>query len=677
MSALRRIDPRRLARVAALAGLASVAAVLPVHADVRDLRIPDPFTVNAVDSVLFRSLVTSNNKLAVTLTNYGFIGNNFISRSSSFEYPAGLGYEHMVRGGLWVGAHSILNGEADDVATGTTDGATSNNSQAATEYTPAGNEFIRRSILLTDPFYSSSAVSEQDVIGSFSDFPAKRAASNLEDSRPMGLLITQSNYSWSFSDFANILFFHYEIKNTGPLLTNVYVGIYSELASGNKNAYTNWPPSSTDPSGTGSWFNKKQIVYDDSLHLYREHYCSNLPIPDGCHYERAPYWVGIKLLGTKGLAEDTTTHRGVTLQAWSWAPSSQFRAFDAQRYNILTRGVMPLVGDSLQPASGDPCAVFAAGPFPRIYTDSSVTVDFALVGGSEVLDLQHNAKVAQRAYDLNYIVPIPPPSPRMKIVARDESLDLYWDNTSELAVDPTSPDPHDFEGYRIYVGEARDQLVRVSEFDSNVAPGDTTGFNTGFDAVKLASPVNLDGRLYNYKYTVHGLRNGFKYFAAITAYDRGNNLIEPLESGQTQNLALAIPGPTSNERPGIGPTVFPNPYRVEARWDQNQKVRDHYLWFTKLPKRCTLRIFTLSGDLVFERSFDGSTYNGDSARGLYSGPRDTPLAPPTLSGTTFAWDLITREGQAAATGLYLFSVEDKDGGKRTVGKFLIVKSDRE
>jgi hypothetical protein len=30
-----------------------------------------------------------------------------------------------------------------------------------------------------------------------------------------------------------------------------------------------------------------------------------------------------------------------------------------------------------------------------------------------------------------------------------------------------------------------------------------------------------------------------------------------------------------------------------------------------------------------------------------------------------------------ATGLYLYSVEDKSGGKRTVGKVLIVKSDRE
>jgi len=85
----------------------------------------------------------------------------------------------------------------------------------------------------------------------------------------------------------------------------------------------------------------------------------------------------------------------------------------------------------------------------------------------------------------------------------------------------------------------------------------------------------------------------------------------------------------------------------------------------------------LSGDLILEQQFDGSTYNGSNARGLYSPQRDSPLGAPSLSGTSFAWDLITREGEPVATGLYLFTVEDKDTGKRTVGKFLIVKSDRE
>ncbi len=39
--------------------------------------------------------------------------------------------------------------------------------------------------------------------------------------------------------------------------------------------------------------------------------------------------------------------------------------------------------------------------------------------------------------------------------------------------------------------------------------------------------------------------------------------------------------------------------------------------------------------------------------------------------------MITRQGQAVATGLYLWAVEDKRDGSRQTGKFLIVKSDRE
>ena len=124
-------------------------------------------------------------------------------------------------------------------------------------------------------------------------------------------------------------------------------------------------------------------------------------------------------------------------------------------------------------------------------------------------------------------------------------------------------------------------------------------------------------------------------------------------------------------------TVFPNPYRVDARWDVGQRVRDHYLWFTNLPRRCTLRIYTLAGDLVFQTRFDGSSYRGEGTRGLHDPNTDRDVDPPFLSGTSYAWNLITRGGQAAATGLYIFSVEDQDSGRVSRGRFLIVKSDRE
>ena len=116
---------------------------------------------------------------------------------------------------------------------------------------------------------------------------------------------------------------------------------------------------------------------------------------------------------------------------------------------------------------------------------------------------------------------------------------------------------------------------------------------------------------------------------------------------------------------------------AEAVWDAGAVVRDHYLWFANLPERCSIKIYTLAGDLVKSYAFDGATYDGSSARGLFNPVSDAVLGAPKLSGSLFAWDLITDLGQAAASGLYLYAVQDAANGEVQRGKFLILKSDRE
>src|SRR6185503_1047447 len=122
-----------------------------------------------------------------------------------------------------------------------------------------------------------------------------------------------------------------------------------------------------------------------------------------------------------------------------------------------------------------------------------------------------------------------------------------------------------------------DTLARVAQFDKNTAPGDTTGFNTGFDAIALNPPVVLDGQTYHYAYKVSGLKNGFRTFLSVTGYDIGNSQITSLESGfSALNRIAAIPAPAPGERSG-DPVVFPNPYRVEARWDAGKTKRGRFL----------------------------------------------------------------------------------------------------
>ncbi len=634
------------------------------------------------DSTMYAVRFLSSNKLGMALTNYGFIGTDFHNGNSSFEYPLGSSHMHMVRGGLWVGGIALdENGAFIGVSTAAQDAnagadAASPKSKIS-EFSPAGTYIIARSSLPNSQVSDPDAVSEMDMISQFSDLPADPS----RDHRPLNVVVTQYNYEWSFADYAHFVIFHYVIRNAGPPLRNAYLGLYNELASGNMRNYSSFPPS--------GWFRKKQIGWIDSLRMVTERYCQSpnvIGIPANCRYDVAPEIVGIKYLGAHPSVPSDTLDLKLTFKAWSFYPGAPWLAIDSLKYDLMalgTRQSLTPLPDSLGPGTGDPVELLAVGPFSTIDTGDSVSVDFAYLGeqppSNNLNDpgtpsLVKRAIIAQRAYDLHYVVPVPPPSPKLRIVARENAVDYYWDDSPENFIDKTSPIGKDFEGYRVYIGQSRDTLDLVGQFDLAFPPHDTTGFNTGLDSLRAGGPWTVDGVTYPYRFSVPHLRDGFKYFAAVTAYDLGTPDIESLESGLGQNETMVVPGPSVAESRGRGITVFPNPYRVEASWDRGQQARDHYLWFANLPKQCTIHIYTLAGDLIYQTEFDGDTYNGANARGIYKPGTDLS---PVLSGATFGWDMITREGQAAATGLYIWAVEDKQTGKRQTGKFLLVKSDRE
>jgi len=191
----------------------------------------------------------------------------------------------------------------------------------------------------------------------------------------------------------------------------------------------NWPPSSSDPSGEGSWFRKAWIQYDDSLRLFREHYCFNLPVPGGCNLSHVPVWVGVKLLGVSpGSMADADKH--VTLSAWSWDPHSPLRDQDVERYAIMSAGtIRDLSAVDLQPSTGDPVELLAAGPFASIAPGDSVIVAFALVGGAEIADLQGHARLAQQLYDSGFDITVPVEASLVSADAEPGLVRLRWYTT--------------------------------------------------------------------------------------------------------------------------------------------------------------------------------------------------------------------------------------------------------
>jgi hypothetical protein len=670
-----------------LAPLTARAGRDPHAGPVRGHRMTGAPAAGMADSVVVITYrVTSGNAVGLTLFNTGFFGNNMASRDPSFEYPLGSAEEHMVRGGMWIGGLFSESGELADadtlVSTATIDGYFgSSGTDAESEFSPVSG-ILERSILPNSRFYDpANARSEQDLICTYID---NHPYGGVEH-RPLHVKVTQEILQFSFEPFDAIVIANFAIKNDHPThpIFDLYAGFYAELASGWKDGFDEWPPS--------GWFSKKDIAYNDSLHIVTEHHFTL----DGGN---CPSWAGYQILGTRPIGIE---EKHISLNWWNWDPSGNLPETpvdDADRYATLSNRQKRGTAGSEAPRN-DPVTLLSVGPLGNAsFIDSlgaehwllepgaEVTVAVAFVGGiptpdsdpprTAEEDILFNAGWAQTAFNLNYNIPVPPPSPELHIEPAHERITLWWDDSPLGFVDPKSH-AKDFEGFRIYISSVGKNLgfSRIGEFDL----ADSVFYNVGLDEITAPQPLVVVGALgdstvYPYRYVIHHLRDGFKYWVAVTSFDTGSTDIGSLESGIAQNRIFFIPGPTRAETPDQEVVVFPNPYRGDAAWDEPDP-RDRFIWFAGLPERCRLRIFNLAGDLVRTIDFDAGSYAATDVRGIYD-PDDTrnPAADiPRLSGHMAAWDLTTRRDQAVASGLYIFSVEDLDSGSVERGKFLILK----
>ncbi|HBZ01611.1 MAG TPA: hypothetical protein DEO84_09865, partial [candidate division Zixibacteria bacterium] len=83
----------------------------------------------------------------------------------------------------------------------------------------------------------------------------------------------------------------------------------------------------------------------------------------------------------------------------------------------------------------------------------------------------------------------------------------------------------------------------------------------------------------------------------------------------------------------------------------------------------SIHIYTLAGDLVDTIEHDSRTYTGADVNWF----NQYAAGDKIFSGGIHAWDLVTKADQALATGLYLFTVEDKATGEFSRGRFVVIK----
>ena len=99
--------------------------------------------------------------------------------------------------------------------------------------------------------------------------------------------------------------------------------------------------------------------------------------------------------------------------------------------------------------------------------------------------------------------------------------------------------------------------------------------------------------------------------------------------------------------------VVPNPYVAAARWEPTRLFAsgrgERRVFFIHLPQRCTIRIYTISGDHVKTIEHRSSLLDGAEA-----------------------WDLTTKDGLDIAPGIYIFHVDAPGIGEK-IDRFALIK----
>ncbi len=274
-----------------------------------------------------------------------------------------------------------------------------------------------------------------------------------------------------------------------------------------------------------------------------------------------------------------------------------------------------------------------------------------------------------------FLIPEPPNAPNVRVELDAGQVTVYWDRSSEESRDPVTGEL-DFEGYSIYrsvlgadrSGDPLGDAILAATFDKS---GNTSGFNTGFDAVALATPRTFEGdsTQYAYAYTFEGLNSGWQYGVSVTAFDSGDERVglPQFESSRVANAVRVFPGTPAREGDEMEVGVYPNPYRVNAAWD-GDGTRDRKLYFYNLPPRAEVRIYTTAGEVVDRFTHESASYDGDIRWfDTFSGPARV------VAGGEHAWDVLSNANLNTATGLYLYSVRDLDSGRVQTGRFALIK----
>lgn len=270
--------------------------------------------------------------------------------------------------------------------------------------------------------------------------------------------------------------------------------------------------------------------------------------------------------------------------------------------------------------------------------------------------------------DVHWRLPAPPPTPNLSYSPGTRSIELVWDNIAEITPD-TKTGKIDFAGYKVYRAKYSPSNWKLIHLMYNKdifagepilyvtnTEGDTLGSVTRDAAPAIVNTFIDTGGTTFWGSPVERPINGIPYYYALVAFDTGDPIsgLPPAESGRSNykkndaGAPIAVVPKTVYEDPEATYDlakikVVPNPYLGTGVFE---RIYESQVNFIHLPPAAKISIFSMTGDLIETIQHTDGT---DSEN----------------------WNLLSRNGQAIVSGLYLFVVETENDSY--VGKFVVVR----
>lgn len=330
----------------------------------------------------------------------------------------------------------------------------------------------------------------------------------------LGIQIEQVGYTYGVKFAQNIIFFKYIITNQSQNdYDSLYFALYADIDIGN---ISGGVPEYDDDKI--DFIKEKNFLYFYDADNYSSEWPDGKVGMMGVAFLRTPEINGVQLGITDmhyNLYFDDRDIDSVQYGIISSSPSLYNSTLGPQYFHLGSNTALNYCDPATIPATGlDIVANISSGPY-TLRSGEKLEFYTAIIAGEDLDELLLYLDQAYKVLDFNFEISKPPATPTLYLYAGDKEVTLYWNDVAEYSFDNFSGE-FDFEGYRLYRSLDRGiSWQLISDFDR-------------------INDIGLDRGL-QYSYTDKNVVNGIEYWYSITAYDRGDEQLESLESPKGSN----------------------------------------------------------------------------------------------------------------------------------------------